>query len=477
MLKFSHIDSIEKLHQGYLSKDFTVREIIDDYLAHIAAVNPEMNAYLEIFDDIDDLVNRAEQMIASGDIHPLTGVPVAIKDNMLYKGKISSASSRMLEHHRATYNADVVDNLLTQGAIIIGRTNMDEFAMGSSTETSAFGITKNPRDMTRVPGGSSGGAAAALAMDGALISLGSDTGGSIRQPASFCGLVGLKPTYGSLSRSGLMAMASSLDIIGPLTKNVDDAERSFYALARHDENDSTSIPQSMRDAVTSRIPKKIGVPRSFLAQDGISEDVRLDFEKSLKLLEQAGYELVDIDMPLLEHALAIYYILMPAEVSSNLARFDGVRYGLRVEQDTLIDTYKESRTQGFGPEVQRRILLGTYVLSHGYYDAFYNKAMYLRGALEQAFKTLFADIDAFVTPTTPTGAFRFGEKRDNPLEMYMSDIFTVPANIAGVPALSVPSGQDSNGMPLGLHITAGYLQESVLFAIGKDFERMRDAQA
>jgi aspartyl-tRNA(Asn)/glutamyl-tRNA(Gln) amidotransferase subunit A len=462
--------TIKTLQAGYAAGDFSVRQITDAYLDQIKNQNEEIFAFVEVYNDIDVQVARAEKMIAEGKIAPLTGVPVAIKDNMLNTGKVASAGSTILSDYTATYDTDVVKNLKEQGAIILGRTNMDDAAMGSSTETSAHGLTKNPLDTSRVPGGSSGGAAAAVAMNGTLVSLGSDTGGSIRQPAAFCGLVGLKPTYGSISRSGLIAMASSLDIIGPITKTVADAESVFHALARHDSLDSTSISEEIRAGVVKRTPKKIGVPRSFLSIDGVDPEILADFEKSLDRLREKGYEIVDIDLPLAEYALAVYYILMPAEVSSNLARLDGIRYGFSAEGKDLTDSYVKTRTKGFGKEVRRRILLGTYILSHGYYDAYYNKARLLGAKITEDFEKVFETVDAIATPTTPTGAFRFGEKSNNPVEMYLSDIFTVPANIAGLPAISIPSGKDKNNMPLGLHLTAPYLQEDVLFTIGKDFE-------
>lgn len=462
--------TIQSLQEGYKAGDFTVREIVDAYLANIEKGNKDINAYLEIYDDIDTQIEKAETLLAKGEGAQLTGVPIALKDNILFQGKIASAGSKMLENYTATYDADVVRNLKDQGAIILGRVNMDEFAMGSSNETSYYGAVKNPLDHERVPGGSSGGAAASVAMHGALISLGSDTGGSIRQPASFCGLVGLKPTYGSISRSGLMAMASSLDIIGPLTKTVTDAEIVFKALARHDELDSTSIPEKMRKEASFELKKKIGVPRDFLNMEGIDSEALADFEASLERLKKVGYEIVDVTLPFAQYALPVYYILQPAEASSNLARYDGIRYGLSVQGKDVTESYTKTRNEGFGKEVQRRILLGTYVLSHGYYDAYYNKAIALKSAIAQDFERVFADVDVIATPTTPSGAFKIGEKTQDPLAMYMSDIFTVPANIAGIPAISIPSGKDANDMPLGLHLTAPYLGEELLFAVGKDFE-------
>lgn len=468
--------SIDALRDAYTEGSITVHDVVDYYRTLAQQINEQSGAYLEFFDIFQQDIERIQKRIDSGDMAPLTGVPVSIKDNMLYHGHRASAGSRMLENYTATYNADVIQNLIDQGALIIGRTNMDEFAMGSSTETSVLGETRNPVNYEYVAGGSSGGAAASVAMDGGvLVALGSDTGGSIRQPASFCGVVGLKPTYGTLSRSGLIAMASSLDIIGPITHTVDDARIAYHALARHDELDSTSLPQDKRDELTpSSVVKKIGVPHAFIKRDGVSQEAQDNFYASLELLEQEGYELVDIDIELLHHALSVYYILMPAEVSSNLARFDGIRYGARVEGDNIHETFTHTRTQGFGDEVKRRIMLGTYVLSHGYFDAYYNKALAVRQALEKEFARVFESVDIIATPTTPTGAFKFNEKTDDPLSMYMSDIFTVPANIAGIPAISIPSGLNAENMPLGIHFTAPYLGEERLFAIGKDFEKVRD---
>jgi len=468
-MDISNID-ITTLGKGYKNGDYKVADVISEYKKNIADKNDDINAFLEIFADVDQQVERAQKMIDEGNAMLMTGVPVAIKDNILIKDHISSASSHMLDTHKATYDADVITTLKEQGAILLGRTNMDEFAMGSSTETSYFGNTKNPVNTEHVPGGSSGGSAASIAMGGAMVALGSDTGGSVRQPASFCGVVGLCPTYGSVSRHGLMAMASSLDVIGPITKSVADAEIVFNTIGKPDTNDATCISQAIRDEdTTSGEVKKVGVPRSILAMDGIDSDVLENFEASLKVLRAAGYEIVDIELPLITYALPIYYIIQPAEASSNLARYDGVRYGLREDGEDLIDTYKKSRSKGFGKEVQRRILLGTYVLSHGYYDAYYNKATKLRKKLRMEFDEIFKQVDIVLTPTTPSTAFKFGEKSD-PVAMYMSDIFTVPANIANIPALSVPSGNDVNGLPYGLHMIAPHLGEAKLFTLGKDFE-------
>ncbi len=468
--------TIEKAHAALVAGEYTVRDLVRAYQTVAKEKNGDINAYLEIFRDevIDEQIDRAQDMFTVGTATALTGIPVAIKDNMLMKGEISSASSKILGNHQAVYDGTVIKILKDAGAVILGRTNMDEFAMGSSTENSAYGPTKNPVAFDRVPGGSSGGSAAAVAMDGALISFGSDTGGSIRQPAAFCGLVGLKTSYGSVSRSGLIAMASSLDQIGPFTKTVSEAETIFNMISTYDPLDGTSVPVEVREKIknnASPLKKKIGVPRAWVESEGIAESVKKNFSENLKTLEACGYELVDVDMSLAEHSLAVYYILMPAEVSSNLACFDGIRYGQSKDGVSLLDVYEKSRAQGFGKETRRRILLGTYILSHGYYDAYYGNAWRLRRAIEKEFATLFETVDAIVTPTSPFPPFKQGEKTANPLEMYMSDLFTVPANIAGIPAIAIPSGTDADGLPMSIQFMAPMFREDILFSIGKDFEQ------
>lgn len=460
--------TIEETHNALKNGTLTVRALVDEYLAVITEKNPDINAYLEVFTDIDEQVSRAQAMFDNGTVTLLTGIPVAMKDNMLIKGHVASASSKMLESYVASYDGTVARILKEHGAILIGRTNMDEFAMGSSTENSAFGRTKNPLDTSRVPGGSSGGAAAALAMDGALVSLGSDTGGSIRQPAAFCDLVGMKPTYGTISRHGLIAMASSLDQIGPMTHTVRDAEILFEALSVHDPMEATSVPVEKRIS-THTEKKKIGVPRKMISQEGLDPEILSVFESSLEKLKVQGYEIVDVDMPLSEHALAVYYILQPAEVSSNLARFDGIRFGLSEDGNTLLEVYEKSRGKGFGKEVRRRMILGAYILSHGYYDAYYAKALAVRSMIEKEFETLFEQVDMIATPTSPFLPFVAGEKVADPLAMYMSDFFAVPANIAGIPAISLPAGHAKNGLPIGLQLMAPLFEDKMLFTCGKTF--------
>jgi aspartyl-tRNA(Asn)/glutamyl-tRNA(Gln) amidotransferase subunit A len=467
--------TIAKAREMLDSGEISAVDLANAHLAKIKKENPSLNAYLEVYADVLDQAKAADAMIKSGKIGPLTGIPLSVKDNILIKGRTASSASKMLEKYTASYDATVIAKLKAQGAVFLGRTNMDEFAMGGSTENSAFGPTKNPHDTSRVPGGSSGGAAASVAAHLAVAALGSDTGGSIRQPASFCGVVGLKPTYGAVSRYGVMAMASSLDQIGPITKTVEDAEILFNTIAGQDRFDSTSItrkaPAGKKESAKKFV---VGVPWDFL-EKGVDEDVLKNFKESVEALKKAGAEIRTVAMPNLKYALATYYVLMPAEVSSNLARFDGVRYGLHSEGATGIDDYLATRREGFGPEVRRRIILGTYVLSTGYYDAYYNKANQGRQLIMNDFSTVFAGgVDVILTPTSPVPAFKIGEKSADPLSMYLADIFTVSANIATVPAISIPSGfteRDGAHLPLGIQFTAPYGREDALFSIGRIFEQ------
>ncbi len=454
------------------AKECSALELTESYLAEIEKKNAEINAYLEVWaDDARAEARTADERIAQGAVAPLTGIPLAIKDNILIKGRVASSASKMLETYRASYDATAILKLKEQGAIFLGRTNMDEFAMGGSTENSAFGPTRNPIDPTRVPGGSSGGSAAALAGGMALGSLGSDTGGSIREPASFTGLVGLKPTYGSVSRFGLMAMGSSLDQIGPFGKTVEDTRIIFNAIRGYDPNDSTSLQTTNSKLQTV---KKIGVPRAFFTS-GVDADVLSQFEITLSKLSDSGYEIRDIELPHAPHSLAVYYIVMPAEASTNLARFDGIRYGLSIPADDIASVYAKSRAAGFGPEVRRRILVGTFVLSSGYADAYYRKARAVRALIRADFERAWKDVDVIATPTVPTPAFTLGEKSD-PLAMYAADIFTVPVNLAGVPAISVPSGsvvRDGVSLPLGFQLIGAHGAEEALFAAAADVEKLR----
>jgi len=464
--------TIAEARRALDAKEYSAIELTNAYLTAIADKNPEIHAYLEVWEkSAREEARGADEMIARGESRPLTGIPIAVKDNILIEGRIASAGSKMLENYTAVYDATVIKKLKEQGVVFLGRTNMDEFAMGSSTENSAFGPSKNPIDIKRVPGGSSGGSAAAVAGGMALVALGSDTGGSIRQPASLTGLVGLKPTYGVVSRFGLIAMGSSLDQIGPITKTVADAKIVFDAIRGNDKNDSTTLPNSPRSDLGNSKGRtlRIGIPRAFLAS-GVNPDVLANFEKTISHLEKNGYKIKDVDLPSLPSALAVYYIVMPAESSTNLARFDGIRYGLSAPATNIQEVYSKTRGVGFGPEVRRRILMGTFVLSSGYADAYYRKSLAVREIIRSDFARAFETVDALVTPTCPAPAFLFGAKSD-PLAMYAEDIFSVPANLAGVPAISVPMGtvmRDGVDLPVGFQIIGAHGNEEMLFKIGND---------
>jgi aspartyl-tRNA(Asn)/glutamyl-tRNA(Gln) amidotransferase subunit A len=439
-----HTLTIAKARTLLDSKEITAVQLAQAYLDEIAKREEDIHAYIEVFNDVLDQARAADARIDIGESTPLLGIPIAIKDNILIEGRFATSASKILEGYRATYDATVIARLKEQGVVFLGRTNMDEFALGSSTENSVYGPTKNPHDTTRVPGGTSGGSAAAVGGGLALVALGSDTGGSIRQPAAFCGVVGLKPTYGSVSRSGLMAAASSLDVIGPIGRTVADAQTLLEAIRGTDALDSTSLPDSWKKG-TTKSAYRVGVPRALLDK-GVDPDVREAFDDSLNVLEQAGHKVVDIDLSILDYALATYYIINPAEVSTNVARY----------------------------EVRRRILLGTYVLSSGYYDAYYGKAMLAREKLRADVQKTFGEVDAIATPTTPSPAFKLGEKTNDPLSMYLADIFTVSANIIGVPAISVPGGtvmRDGKELPLGFQLMAPELHEATLFDLGTVLEK------
>jgi len=464
--------TIEKAHNDLINHSYTVADLVAAYREQVDSKNAEINAYLSLFDGVESDIKNAQSMIDTGVSTLLTGIPFAIKDNILVKGEIASGGSLILENYKAVYDATVISKLKKEGVVFLGRANMDEFAMGGSTENSAYGPTKNPIDMSKVAGGSSGGSAAAVAMQGALVSLGSDTGGSIRQPASFCGLVGLKPTYGAVSRYGVMAMGSSLDQIGPFGKTVRDAEIVFNAIKGEDDKDATTIKSELKEKLYKVSQnKKIGVPFDFVRKDGINADVLKNFEENILKLKESGYEIIDVSLPYLHYALSVYYILMFAEVSSNMSRFDGIRYGLSLKGDNGIESYGKTRAAGFGKEVRRRIMLGTYVLSHGYYDAFYNKANKVRNKIKEEFLKTFEEVSLIAMPTSPVPAFNVGEKTEDPLSMYLADIFTVPANIAGVPAISVPTGLNSEGLPMSIQFIAPYFGEDRLFDIGKVVEK------
>ena len=465
--------TIEKAHESLSKGEFTCKELVEEYLKVIKEKNPELNAYLEIYDDVLSQADIAQDKFKNNTATMLTGIPFAIKDNILIEGHICSAGSKILENYTATYNATVVKELKKEGAIFMGRTNMDEFAMGSSTQTSAYGVTRNPIDPSRVPGGSSGGSAAAVAADMALVALGTETCGSVREPSAFCGLVGLKPTYGAVSREGIIAMGNSLDQVSPFGKNVNDTEIIFNALSKYDKDDSTSIPDNLRvKKTTSNNSKKIGIPWH-LFEEGVDPVIMENFKQSMEKFKNAGYEIVDIKLPHSKYSLAVYYIIMPAEVSTNLSRFDGIRYGFSSEGDNLLDVYKKSRGKGFGKEARRRILLGTYVLSHGYYDAYYNKAIKVREKIKGEILEAFKNVDLIVTPTAPMLPFKIGEKMDDPVAMYLCDLFSAPANLSGVPSIALPSGNTKEGLPMSIQFMATHFNEEALFDIGKKFEEIR----
>lgn len=458
--------TITKARAALDAKEFSALDLTNAYLDAITKRDGEIHAYLEVWaESAREEAKNADDMIARGGAKPLTGIPIAVKDNILIKGRIASSASKMLENYHASYDAHVVTKLKEQGAVFLGRTNMDEFALGSSTENSAYGPTKNPHDTTRIPGGTSGGSAAAVAANMALAALGSDTGGSIRYPSAMCGVTGLKPTYGGVSRFGLMAAASSLDQIGPITKTIEDAQIFFDVIRGHDARDSTSLPSYSLEGGG----KRIGVPRAFI-EKGMDSDMLASFEKTLESLRDAGYEVVNVDIPSLAYSLAAYYIINPAEVSTNLTRYDGIRYGMSVPADTIQETYSKTRSKGFGPETRRRILVGSFVLSAGYADAFYRKARSVRSLMRQEFTKIFETVDAIALPVSPVPAFKFGEKSD-PLALYAVDIFTVSVNLVGTPAISIPADtveRDGVKLPVGFQLIAPWKKEETLFTIGSD---------
>lgn len=470
--------TVLEFHEKLKSGKMSAREAIFAYLEKIKKENKTLNAYLEVFEeDVLKQAQKIDERIASGETPGiLWGVPVAVKDNILVEGKIASASSKILENYKASYSATVIKKLEKAGAIIVGRTNMDEFAMGSSTENSAYGPTKNPLDHSRVPGGSSGGSVAVVAADLAVLGLGSETGGSVRQPAAFCGVVGLKPTYGAVSRYGLIAMASSLDQIGPIAKNIGDCKILFDAIKGKDEMDSTTVEFPITNFQFSNKTGnklKIGIPKEYF-EDGLDERIKKSINNLIKRLEKK-YEIRHVSLPHTADALPCYYIIMPAEVSSNLARFDGIRYGVQKKSDDLLGVYEKSRGAGLGLETRRRILLGTYVLSHGYYDAYYTKAQKARDLIKKDFDEVFKEVDILLTPTTPTLPFKFGEKTKDPVSMYLSDIYTAPANIAGIPAISLPIDwvEDAGKtLPISVQIMAPHFGEERLFEAGEFIENL-----
>ncbi|QQG45690.1 MAG: Asp-tRNA(Asn)/Glu-tRNA(Gln) amidotransferase subunit GatA [Candidatus Sungiibacteriota bacterium] len=465
--------TIQEAALGLRQKKFSSTELVADCLTAIKSKDKELHAYLEVFGDALDEAKKADEMLQNHHaLPPLLGIPIAVKDNILVEGEICTAGSKILENYVASYDATVIKKLKAQGAIIIGKTNLDEFAMGSSTENSAFGPTKNPHDTRRVPGGSSGGSAAAVAADMCIAALGSDTGGSIRQPASFCGIVGLKPTYGRVSRHGLMAMASSLDQIGPLTKTVEDAKTLFEAICGSDDFDATSFknPPENKPVNTELKNLRVGVPKEYFSR-GLDRGVEEVVRQALKRVEGAGAHIEELSLQHSEYALATYYIIVPSEVSANLARYDGIRYGHQnTKADSLFGVYAQTRAEGLGHEVKRRIMLGTHALSAGYYDAYYLKAQKVRGLIRQDFENALKKVDVIIGPTTPTTAFKFDEKTSDPLQMYLADIYTVAVNLSGLPALSMPAGK-SNNLPVGLQLIGQWFDETNILSIASEIEK------
>jgi aspartyl-tRNA(Asn)/glutamyl-tRNA(Gln) amidotransferase subunit A len=462
--------TIEEAHRGLKNGDFSDKDLVNDCFSAIKQKNGEINAFLSVFEkEALASAKAVDEKIADGvEIGELEGIPLAIKDNILMQGKKCAAGSKILENYTATYNATVIEKLKKEGAIFLGKTNMDEFAMGSSTETSYFGPTKNPVNTKLVPGGSSGGSAAAVAAGMCLGALGSDTGGSIRQPASLCGVVGLKPSYGRVSRYGLMAMASSLDQIGPFAKTVGDAEILYRALAGHDVKDSTSVNMQSEPSDDFDFSKlKIGLPKEYFSSD-LNHEIKELIEEKVNILKGLGAKITEVSLPHTEYGLAVYYVIMPCEVSSNLARYDGIRYGYsaRENAENLLAVYQKSRAAGFGDEARRRIMIGSYALSSGYYDAYYKKATAVRALIKKEFENVFNQVDCLLTPTSPSVAWPLGEKMNDPLKMYLADIYTVSANIAGIPAISIPAGQ-INGLPVGAQLMGKMFDENKIFKIAK----------
>ena len=469
--------AISEVSKKLQSREIGVTELLDSVFSQLEKYEPELDAFATILKE--KAYKKAEEcqqgIYKKRNATPLTGIPISVKDIFCTEGVLTSCASKILENFVPPYDATVVAKLKDSGAIIIGKTNMDEFAMGSSTENSAFKKTKNPWDISRVPGGSSGGSAASVAACMGFASVGTDTGGSIRQPASFCGVAGLKPTYGRVSRYGMIAFASSLDQGGPFARTVEDCAIMLSAIAGHDPMDSTSadiaVPDYLKEITHDIKGLKLGIPKEYFIK-GIDNEVELSVRKAIKELEKLGAEVTEITLPSTEYGLAVYYILAPSEASSNLARYDGVKYGYRSPSlNNLMDMYCRTRAEGFGPEVKRRIMLGTYALSAGYYDAYYKKAQQVRRLVRDDFENAFKKVDAILTPTSPTPAFRFGEKTQDPLTMYLSDVFTIPLNLAGLPGISVPCGFSAGGLPIGLQIIGKPFDEGMVLRVANAYEK------
>ena len=461
--------TIKEAHNGLRNKQFSSKDLTLAYLEKIKKSDKELNAYLSVYEEQALIqASEADKKIAYGNFGMLTGLPCAIKDAIMVEGLKCTSASKILENYVAPYDATVVKKLKKQGAVILGKTNLDEFAMGGSGENSAYGPTKNPHDKTRVAGGSSSGSAAAVAANMACFALGSDTGGSIRLPSSFCGVTGLKPTYGAVSRYGLIAFGSSLDQIGPIAKTVDDCRIIFDAIKGKDPLDATSIEPEISNFKFQISNLCIGVPKEYFVK-GIDPEVERIIKDAIKKAKNAGAEIVEISLPSIEFALACYYIIAPSEASANLARFDGIKYGFSVDGKDLLDVYLKSKGKGFGNEVKRRIIIGTYVLSSGYYDAYYNKAQEVRKLIQQDFAKAFEKVDLIFCPVSPVPAIKIGERTDDPLSMYLMDIYTVSVNLAGLPALSLPAGKVGN-LPVGLQIIGNHFQENKILSVASQIE-------
>lgn len=475
-----HELTINKAHKLLKQKEISCLDLTMAVLDRIEAVEKKVSAYITVAGEMAlDQAKLADRGISKGAFLPLTGIPIAVKDLICTKGLRTTCASKILENFIPPYDATVIKKLKQAGAVIIGKLNMDEFAMGSSTENSGIKLTRNPWDLSRIPGGSSGGSAAAVSADMCLGALGSDTGGSIRQPASHCSVVGMKPTYGRVSRFGLVAFASSLDQIGPIGKNVTDSALLMNVIAGHDTCDSTSLPLKVPDYTPFLNDGlkgfTIGIPREYNTSKGLHPEVLAAIQNAVTTMENLGAKCIEVSLPHTEYAVAAYYVIAPAEAGSNLARYDGVKYGLRDKKKTsLMEMYKSTRSKGFGQEVQRRIIIGTYSLSAGYYDAYYGKASQVRTLIMEDFKKAFEICDVILSPVAPTPAFKIGEKIDDPLTMYLSDIFTLSANLAGVPGISVPCGFSSEGLPIGLQIMGSHFDEKTIFSVAYNFEQTTD---
>ncbi len=469
-MELNQLSAVE-IAAGVKSKKFSATDVVKASLAAIKSTNQKLNAYLSVAEEA--ALKAAKAVDDKGKGGKLSGVPIAIKDNMMVKGQPTTCASKILGNYVAPYDAYVIEKLVAEGAIMVGKTNLDEFAMGSSTENSAFGPSRNPWDTSRIPGGSSGGSAVAVATRTVPISLGSDTGGSIRQPASLCGILGMKPTYGRVSRYGVIAFASSLDQIGPFTHTPEDMALTMSVISGKDERDATSVDKPVPD-FSAEIAKpikglRVGIPKEYFVE-GMDAEVKKAVMESAETLKKMGAEVKNISLPNSEMALAVYYILAPSEASSNLARFDGMRYGFRNQSaNNLIEQYGLNRRDGFGPEVKRRIMIGTYALSSGYYDAFYAKAQKVRTLIKRDFDEAFKSVDLILTPVSPTAAFKIGEKADDPLTMYLSDICTIPCNLAGIPGISVPCGFTSSKLPIGVQFYGNLFQDGLLMQVANAY--------